>query len=152
MARRERHLIVGRVARRLLLALSLIVLTSAAPAQVWVASTASVDEGSRSSYQFSGPNAWIRTSLSAASAILRYNVLPVGDLTKALQSGQCRKMLVRAVDNGSDAQVLVKLQRYNLNDGSVTTLLSYDSNNFSQSSVFAENASNCAAFDFSFAD
>src|SRR2546423_9836637 len=117
--------------RRLFLPVIFVIalVATSANAQIWVASTGAVDEGSLSSFQFTGGAAYLRSSITTGSATLRFNVLPVGTLKDLLTNPCCegRVMLVRFLDNGSGAQVTVSLKRYNLTTGQVTTLLSFDS-------------------------
>jgi len=97
----------------------------------------------------------LKCAPSVATVILRYNVLPVGDLAVNLANPCCegRALLVRFLDNGSGAQVLVTLKRYNIFTGTITTLLSFDSNKFFASPSFQLSPFNGGAFfNFSFAE
>src|SRR5438067_198868 len=89
--------------------LLLAAFTQLAAAQTWVASTGSVDEGGISQYLFTNGVAFVDSSVNTGTLILRYNVLPVGDLAVKLTNPCCegRSLLVRFLDNGSGAQVLV---------------------------------------------
>ena len=102
-----------------------IVGTSAA--QLWVASTGTVDEGSRNTIVFNGGVASLKPTIG--SAIVRYNVLPVGTLIQPIAQPCCesRALMVRYRDNGPGARVIVTLKRYNIHTGEVTTLLTFDS-------------------------
>jgi hypothetical protein len=110
-------------------------------AQIWVGSTGTIDTASTSHVQFSGQLISLRPSLTTGSATLRYNVLPVGSLVSPLTQACCegRDLIVRFLDNGSGAQVVVKLKRYNLKTGSVSTLLTFDSNNYPPSGAYQES-------------
>ncbi len=135
--------------------LLLAALAQFAAAQTWVASTGTVDEGSLSMYNFTNGTATIKSSIATGTVILRYNVLPVGDLVTNLTDPCCedRNLVVRFLDNGSGAQVTVALKRYNIFTGQLTTLLSFDSNSVPPSSSFQTSPfSEGAFFNFSFAD
>jgi hypothetical protein len=125
-------------------------------AQIWVAATGTVDEGSLSTFQFTGGNAFVRSSVTNGFAILRFNVFPAGKLLTPITDPCCegRGLKVRFLDNGSGAQVVAALKRYNVHTGQVTTLLSFDSNNFPARSGFQESVINdCGTFfNFSFAE
>src|SRR5690349_9317409 len=66
----------------------LLVLASAlagtSVAQIWVASTGTVDEDSLGSISFVGGFAQLRPTGTISSATLRYNVLPVGSLVQPI--------------------------------------------------------------------
>ena len=61
-------------------------------------------------------------------------------------------MVVRYSDHGAGAQVVLKLKRYNLRTGTLTTLLTFDSNAFAASNGFEYQASPWVPFDFEFAN
>jgi hypothetical protein len=107
-------------------------------AQVWIATTGSVDQSSLSTYQFNGQLAFVRPSLATGVVTLRYNVFPAGDLLKQITDPCCesRALMVRFLDNGSGAQVIVSLKQYNVITGQLTTLLTFDSNNYPPKSAF----------------
>jgi hypothetical protein len=143
----------------LLLALLTCIVLFSRPSvgQVWVASTGTVDESSTSKFQFNGGAAFLRSSVTSGSVILRYNVLPAGKLLTPITDSCCqaRALVVRFLDNGSAAQVFVTLKRYNVRTGQVTTLLTFDSNNFAPRSGFQERIptiSDGKFFNLSFAD
>jgi hypothetical protein len=123
------------------LALCISMTSGRAMAQIWVASTATIDPASFSKVSFQGQLVSIRPSISSGTVTLRYNVLPVGTLISPLTNPCCegRDLIVRFLDNGSGAQVIVKLKRYNLRTGVVSTLLTFDSNNFAPKSTFQES-------------
>src|SRR4030095_8673777 len=139
-------------------AVSISALSQLAAAQVWIASTGTVDPSSLSTYQFVGQLAYVRSSVATGTVTLRYNVFPAGDLLKPVTNGCCesRALMVRFLDNGSGAQVIVKLKKYNVRTGQLTTLLTFDSNNYPPQSAFQEpvpdiNGKNSNFFNFSFA-
>lgn len=136
--------------------LSLTVFAGVATAQIWVASTGTVDEGSLGTFFFTGGVATLRPGVAGFS-ILRYNVLPVGTLVQPVTNPCCesRALMVRYEDNGAGAQVIVTLKRYNVHTGAVTTLLTFDSNQHAQSSSFQEpvpTISEGSFFNFNFAE
>src|SRR5262249_6365985 len=125
-----------------------------AATQVWIGSSGAVDEGSLSIYQFTNGSAFIKPSVATGTVILRYNVLPVGDLAVPRTQPCCegRDLWVRFLDNGSGAQVVVTLKRYNVLTGQLTTLLTVDSNNFPPRASFqAPLPDGGSFFNFSFA-
>jgi hypothetical protein len=85
-------------------------------AQVWVASTGTVDTPSIAAVQFKGGDAYVLPSVNNGSVVLRYNVLPAGKLLTPLSNPCCesRALVVRFLDNGNGSQVVVKLKRYNV--------------------------------------
>jgi hypothetical protein len=142
----------GRMA---ILALCFAVLSQIGAAQVWIASTGTVDPSSLSTYLFVGQLAYVQPSLATGSVILRYNVFPAGDLLKPITEPCCegRRLLVRFLDNGSGAQVIVTLKQYNVKTGQLTTLLTFDSNDYTPQPAFQEGTpqSSGSFFNFSFA-
>lgn len=130
-------------------------MSTAASAQIWVASTGTVDPASLSSALFSGQLVFIKPGLATGTVTIRYNILPVDDLTTVLTNPavQARELVVRYMDNGPGAQVLVKLKQYNVNTGAVTTLLTFNSKNFPSQTGFQQPIPGpMNFFNFSFAD
>jgi hypothetical protein len=126
-------------------------------AQLWVASTGTVDEGSLGTVLFTGGVATIRPAVSTGFTILRYNVLPVGKLVQPITDPCCesRALMVRYEDDGPGAQVIVTLKRYDVHTGKVTTLLIFNSNKHPQQSSFQEpvpTISEGSFFNFNFAE
>lgn len=121
--------------------------------ELWItaASAGTVDEADASIVNLSGPIANIRTVAPAPAALdIRYNVVPVDGL---YFGGASHVMTARFKDNGSAAQVIVQLKRYNLNTGAVSTLLTLDSNTFPANSLYQtqDTSTSCPpgwAFDF----
>jgi len=140
-----------------ILCLFVAALSQVAAAQIWVASTGSVDESSVSTYLFNGQLAFVRPSLATGTVTLRYNVLPVGNLVSPVTQPCCesRALMVRFLDNGHGAQVIVRLKRYNVRTGELTTLLTFDSNRFTPQTGFQEpvpTIGDGSFFNFSFAE
>ncbi|HET8891359.1 MAG TPA: hypothetical protein VFQ41_20815 [Candidatus Angelobacter sp.] len=143
--------------RMAMLCLLFAALSQAATAQIWVASTGTPDESSASTVLFNGQLAFIRPSLPTGSVTLRYNVLPVGNLISPITQPCCesRALMVRFLDNGNGAQVIVRLKRYNVRTGELTTLLTFDSNRFTPQTGFQEPVPTIGDgnfFNFSFAE
>ena len=123
--------------------------------QVWVGSTGMPTN--QSQVTLSGGAAYVRSSLVSGTAVLHYNVLPVGDLTDILVTpGQltgCRQMIVRYLDNGPNARVTIDLKQMNVSTGAITTLQSFDSDTqpVTSATSFQLGSSTCSTFDFDFA-
>ena len=152
---REGSYTLGRRILRLFVFIFAIAATSSA--QLWVASTGTVDDGSTGTYLFTGGVATLKPTVSSGFTIIRYNVLPVGNLIQPVTQPCCesRALMVRYQDDGPGAQVLVTLKRYNVHNGQVTTLLTFDSNKFPQKSGFQEpvpTISEGSFFNFNFAE
>jgi hypothetical protein len=141
--------------RMAILALCFAASSQISAAQVWIASTGTVDPSSISSYLFVGPLAYVQPSLAKGTVTLRYNVLPAGDLLKPITQPCCegRALLVRFLDNGSGAQVTVTLKRLNVRTGQLTTLETFDSNTYPPQPTFQEGLPQNPGsfFNFSFA-
>src|ERR1700758_5450094 len=138
-----------------ILALCFAASSQVGAAQVWIASTGTVDPSSTSTYLFVDQLAYVAPSVKTGTVTLRYNVFPAGDLLTPVTEPCCegRALLVRFLDNGSGAQVIVTLKQYNVRNGQVTTLLTFDSNAYPPKSGFQEGIplSACCFFNFSFA-
>ncbi len=139
------------------LLLFILAVAGTSSAQLWIASTGTVDDGSTGTYVFTGGVATLKPTLSSGFTIIRYNVLPVGNLTQALTQPCCesRALMVRYQDDGPGAQVLVTLKRYSVHTGQVTTLLKFDSDKYPQKSGFQEQVptiSDGSFFNFNFAE
>ena len=109
-----------------------------AAAQNWVGSSGTPDPTSLAITKFVNGAAYIRSDVSTGTVTLRYNVLPVGDLGKTEQTdgGECTQFSIRYVDNGSAAQVIAKIKIYDTVNGTIKTLLNFDSNSRPQQSGF----------------
>ena len=143
--------------RMAMLSLLFAALSQVATAQIWVASTGTPDESSTATVLFNGQLAFIRPSLPTGSVTLRYNVLPAGNLISPITQPCCesRALMVRFLDNGHGAQVIVRLKRYNVRTGELTTLLTFDSNRFTPQTGFQEpvpTIGDGSFFNFSFAE
>jgi hypothetical protein len=124
-------------------------------AQDWIPSTGTVDPSSLSTYLFVGQLAYVQPSVAKGTVTLRYNVFPAGDLLTPITEPCCegRALLVRFLDNGSGAQVTVTLKQYNVQSGQLTTLATFDSNDYLPQPAFQEGLpqSTGSFFNFSFA-
>lgn len=120
-----------------------LTLACAAHAQTWVASTGTVDPSSLSTYQFSHGAAFVRGN-APGKVVLRFNILPAGELLVPVSEPCCegRALWVRFRDDGDGAQVLVKVERYNVMTGEISTILSFDSNNYPPQSTFQDATPN----------
>ncbi len=141
--------------RMAILALCFAASAQISAAQVWIASTGTVDPSSLSTYLFVGQLAYVQPAVAKGTVTLRYNVLPAGDLMTPVTEPCCegRALLVRFLDNGGGAQVIVTLKQYNVQTGQVTTLLTFDSNDYPPLPAFQEGLpqSPGSFFNFSFA-
>jgi hypothetical protein len=121
--------------------LSLVIIfafISTGEAQTWVASTGTLDPASLTSSQVQNGAVFVRPSLKTGTVTLRYNVLPVGDLAVPITQPCCqgRSLWVRFLDNGKDARVLVTVKRSNVFTGEVTTILTFDSDQYPPQATF----------------
>jgi hypothetical protein len=128
-----------RVAKYTIVMLACLVVAMPYPAkaQVWVASTGAVDQSSLLTYEFKDGAAFVRGN-APGKVVLRFNVLPVGDLLIPVTNACCegRALWVRFQDNGEGAQVLVDLKQVNVVTGETTTLLSFNSDDFPPQPTF----------------
>jgi hypothetical protein len=117
--------------------------------QPWttIGSTGTVDEGE---VTFSGPIAF----LAGDSAVLRYNVVSVDGLFATSGPLPTRTILTaRFRDNGDNNRVIVRLRSLRLTGasaGSITTLMTIDSDNYPGSSSFQSRSIWCDGGGFSF--
>jgi len=129
-----------RLNRRMLLWSSFwlgMTLAGTASAQTWVASTGTVDPSSLTTYAFTDGAASVRGT-SPGKVVLRFNILPTAEMLTNVTQPCCegRALWVRFVDNGSGAQVVVNVKRYNIITGKTTTILSFNSNNYPPQPTF----------------
>lgn len=125
----------------------------AAQAQTWVGSTGTVDPNSTSLVKYIDGKVELRNDAPVgATAFIRYNVLPVRDLTQDLQSISYRVFAARFLDDGS-GHVFLALKQLNISSGEITTLMTFDSNASAPSSSYQEaNTTGNPTFNFIFAD
>jgi hypothetical protein len=108
--------------------------TALAQDGVWttIGSAGSIDESSTSVVALGATSAAVPMSMAAGvSATIRYNVVEVGGLD-ALWDGP--SMQIRYKDAGTGERVRASLKGYNIRTGVTTTVLSFDSDAFAQSS------------------
>ena len=125
-------------------------------AQTWAASSGAVDPASLTSYWINNGAVVLRPSLKTGTVTVRYNVLPVGDLAVPITQPCCqgRALWVRFLDNGNDSRVQVALKRSNVFTGQITTILTFDSDQYPPQATFQSATPNSglgAFFNFSFA-
>ena len=136
-----------------LLIIGLINVPGTAWAQVdWttVGSAGTVDEADSQRVAFDLGTATLRPG-AVGTLNLRYNVVAVDGLFRA----DGAELGVRFRDNGAAAQVIVRLKRYNLETGALTTLLTLNSNAFpAQNGFQLRTAVDCSLrfnfFDFAY--
>ena len=118
-------------------------IASTANAQTWVASTGTIDQSSLLTFKFKDGAAFVRSG-QLGKVLLRFNILPVGDLLVPVTNACCegRALWVRFLDNGEGAQVLVNLKRLNVITGETTILLSFDSKDFPSQPTFQDATPN----------
>jgi hypothetical protein len=90
----------------------------------------------------------VRTDIGSAVVHVRYNIVAVDGLLQ----GEAQSMRVRFTDNGSSAQVRVRLLQTNIRTGLSTIVAELDSNSFKPSSVAQVQSTQfgCQALDFDF--
>jgi len=90
----------------------------------------------------------VSLQLQTVQAVVRYNVTAADGLF--FTSGR-HCMGVRFRDDGNRARVLLRLLKFNLEDGTTATLLTFDSNSFGPQANFQANSvsTNRVPFDFS---
>jgi len=127
--------------------------SAAASAQVWVGSTGTVDPNSVNLVKYIDGRVELRNDAPVGStAFIRYNVLPVRDLTHDLFSIEYRIFSARFLDDGG-GQVVLLLKQYNINTGAITTLMTFDSNlSVPGNSYQVNNTPGNPVFDFFWAD
>ena len=119
-----------------MLSILLVAMTTTGLSTAWaqtdpwttVGSAGTVDEADTGIVLLGSPNAGSVTMPAAATGTLnvRYNVVAVDGAL----GGDNYALTARFRDNGANGRVIVRLKRYNLNTGVVTTLLTLDSNAF----------------------
>jgi hypothetical protein len=125
----------------------------AALAQTWVGSTGTVDPGSANLVKFVDGRVELNANAPVgATALVRYNVLPVRDLATDLTSIEYRIFAARFLNDGGGHVVLL-LKQYNVNTGVVSTLLTFDSNGSAPSASYQlGNTPGNPTFNFTWAD
>ena len=139
--------------RGLLALASFALFVSAASAQDWVGSTGTVDPNSVNLVKYINGRVELRNDAPVgATAFIRYNVLPVGDLAHDLADIDYRIFLARFLDDGG-GQVFLALKQLNLHTGVITILLTFDSNLSSPSTSYqVGNTPGNPRFNFTWSD
>ena len=117
--------------------------------QCWtsVGSAGTVDEADLSTVAISSNTTAVSSATTSATIEIRYNIVA----TAGLFGGECnvKTLTARYADNGSSAQVLIRLYTFNIQTGVSATLVELNSNNFPQSTVAqARSASYSGNFNF----
>lgn len=118
--------------------------------QCWtsVGSAGTVDEADLNIVAISSNTTAVNASTVAATVEVRYNIVA----TAGLFGGECnvKTLTARYADNGSSAQVIIRLYTFNIQTGVSSTLVELNSNNFPQSTVAqARSVSYSGNFNFS---
>ena len=134
--------------------------------QMWttVGSAGTVDVQDLPIVAYDGPIASLIPNAPDYSSLdMRYNVVPVEGLYVGIPSFQlgCLRLRVRyrdevnagsALRKAPEITVLVKLKSMNLSTGAVTTLLTFNSNDFNAAPGFQTQVSNCDVIRFHFGE
>jgi len=118
--------------------------------QCWtsVGSAGTVDEADLKIVAISSNTTAVNSATLAGTVDVRYNVVA----TAGLFGGECNAkfLTARYADNGSSAQVIIRLYTFNIKTGVSATLVELNSNNFPQSNVAqAQTVSYNGSFNFS---
>lgn len=113
-----------------------------------VGSAGTVDESDTGIVSLGSPNSAIvcLRDTSTGTLNIRYNVTAVNGLF-----GGGARLTVRFSDDGANAQVIVRLKRCDIDNGNITTMLTFDSNLYAASDHFqVQDIYDCGlSFDFS---
>lgn len=132
----SRRVVVMRSSQLLLTAM-LVALCVTAPASAqgpdnncWtsVGSGGTVDDADLDQFTTNLNAVGVRSALSSATVLVRYNVTAVDGV---FVDG--KELRVRYTDNGAGARVVARLRQVNINTGSGATLAELDSDDFAQS-------------------
>src|SRR5215217_4411079 len=109
--------------------------TVTAQQQCWtsVGSDGTVDEADLGVVALSSNTAAVKPATIAATVEIRYNIVA----TQGLFGGECntKTLLIRYADNGSQAQVIVRVHTFNIRTGVSSILAEFNSNNHATSNV-----------------
>lgn len=98
-----------------------------------VASAGTMDAASLSKAALFGPYVAIQDSAAPTATVkIRYNIVAVDGLFY----GNTTLLVAGYRDNGSGARIVLRLKRLNLSSGTVTTLLTFNSDNFAPASGY----------------
>lgn len=90
-----------------------------------VGSAGTVDESGLANIVLTSQSAAIKGTVTNATVTVRYNVVSVGVFV-----GEQARLRVRFADNGTSAQVIVRVRKLTLSNGAFTTLAVLDSDTF----------------------
>ncbi len=118
--------------------------------QCWtsVGSDGTVDEANLNIVALSSNTAAVNTSTTAGTVYIRYNIVA----TAGLFGGECNSkfLTARYADNGSSAQVIIRLYTFNIKTGVSSMLVELNSNNYvQQTTAQAQTVSWAGSFNFS---
>jgi hypothetical protein len=115
-----------------------------------VGSAGTVDEADTSIVSLNERFASIAvTAQLPATLDIRYNVVAVDGL---LQNSDAIRLRARFQDNGADARIILRLKEYNINTGSTTTRLTFDSDVLPADDIFQVGSVNSVCFEGNFFD
>jgi hypothetical protein len=113
-----------------------------------VGSVGVVDELDLSLFDFVNGEARVKSTAPAPATLnLRYNIVAIDELSSGFQDPY--RFRARFRDNGSGAQVVLRLKSVNFATGLTSTITTFDSNTFSSSAGY-QTREKCVLIDFDF--